>query len=101
MKIRSRQESRCWLGQPSLECIALQPPGELVAMGEGDQYRIASSGVFVEDEDDIVGLVHISQLSKEHVAKVKGVIKAASWRAALEPAPVASLPMSGLKPHYP
>ena len=47
---------------------------------------------FVEDEDDIVGLVHISQLSKEHVAKVKGVIKAVFRRPALEPAPLLAAP---------
>ncbi len=41
---------------------------------KGKVAKIASFGAFVELEDDIDGLVHISQLSEEHVAKVKDVL---------------------------
>ncbi len=41
---------------------------------KGTVAKIASFGAFVELEDDIDGLVHISQLSEDHVAKVKDVI---------------------------
>jgi small subunit ribosomal protein S1 len=46
--------------------------GDLV---KGRVAKIASFGAFVELEDDIDGLVHISQLSEDHVAKVKDIIK--------------------------
>ncbi|QQL46246.1 30S ribosomal protein S1 [Sulfuriroseicoccus oceanibius] len=46
--------------------------GDLV---KGTVAKIASFGAFVQLEDDIDGLVHISQLSEEHVAKVKDVVK--------------------------
>ena len=46
--------------------------GDLV---KGTVAKIASFGAFVQLEDDIDGLVHISQLSEDHVAKVKDVIK--------------------------
>ncbi len=46
--------------------------GDLV---KGVVAKIASFGAFVQLEDDIDGLVHISQLSEEHVAKVKDVLK--------------------------
>ena len=45
--------------------------GDLV---KGKVAKIASFGAFVELEDDIDGLVHISQLSEDHVARVKDVI---------------------------
>jgi len=45
--------------------------GDLV---KGTVAKIASFGAFVELEDDIDGLVHISQLSEEHVSKVKDVV---------------------------
>ncbi len=41
---------------------------------KGKVAKIASFGAFVELEGDIDGLVHISQLSEDHVAKVKDVI---------------------------
>ena len=41
---------------------------------KGRVAKIASFGAFVELEDDIDGLVHISQLSEDHVAKVKDVL---------------------------
>ena len=46
--------------------------GDLV---KGTVAKIASFGAFIQLEDDIDGLVHISQLSEEHVAKVKDVLK--------------------------
>ena len=46
--------------------------GDLV---KGKVTKLASFGAFVELQDDIDGLVHISQLSEDHVAKVKDVLK--------------------------
>ncbi len=46
--------------------------GDLV---KGTVAKIASFGAFIQLEDEIDGLVHISQLSEEHVAKVKDVLK--------------------------
>lgn len=46
--------------------------GDLVT---GKVTKLASFGAFVQLADDIDGLVHISQLSEEHVAKVKDVLK--------------------------
>jgi small subunit ribosomal protein S1 len=42
--------------------------GDLV---KGKVAKIASFGAFIELEDDIDGLVHISQISEDHVARVK------------------------------
>jgi small subunit ribosomal protein S1 len=46
--------------------------GDLV---HGKVTKLASFGAFVQLQDDIDGLVHISQLSEDHVAKVKDVLK--------------------------
>lgn len=46
--------------------------GDLVT---GKVTKLASFGAFVQLQDDIDGLVHISQLSEEHVNKVKDVLK--------------------------
>ncbi len=46
--------------------------GDLV---EGSVAKIASFGAFVNLDGDIDGLIHISQLSEEHVERVKDVIK--------------------------
>jgi small subunit ribosomal protein S1 len=46
--------------------------GDLV---NGKVTKLASFGAFVQLADDIDGLVHISQLSEDHVAKVKDVLK--------------------------
>ncbi len=46
--------------------------GDLV---KGTVTKLASFGAFIQLQDDIDGLVHISQLSEDHVAKVKDVIK--------------------------
>src|SRR5437867_276905 len=46
--------------------------GDLVT---GKVTKLASFGAFVQLQNDIDGLVHISQLSEDHVAKVKDVLK--------------------------
>jgi small subunit ribosomal protein S1 len=46
--------------------------GDLV---KGKVTKLASFGAFVQLQDDIDGLVHISQLSEDRVAKVKDVLK--------------------------
>ena len=46
--------------------------GDLV---KGKVAKIASFGAFVELDGDIDGLVHISQLSEDHVTRVKDVLK--------------------------
>ncbi|MDE0826802.1 MAG: 30S ribosomal protein S1 [Akkermansiaceae bacterium] len=44
---------------------------------KGSVAKIASFGAFVSLEGDIDGLIHISQLSEEHVEKVKDILKVA------------------------
>jgi len=46
--------------------------GDLVT---GKVTKLASFGAFIQLADDIDGLVHISQLSEDHVAKVKDILK--------------------------
>ena len=46
--------------------------GDLV---KGSVAKIASFGAFVSLDGDIDGLIHISQLSEDHVEKVKDIIK--------------------------
>lgn len=46
--------------------------GDLV---KGTVAKIASFGAFVQLQDDIDGLVHISQLSEDHVTRVKDILK--------------------------
>ncbi len=46
--------------------------GDLVT---GKVTKLASFGAFVQLQDDIDGLVHISQISEDHIAKVKDVLK--------------------------
>lgn len=46
--------------------------GDIVS---GTVAKIASFGAFVSLEGDIDGLIHISQLSEEHVEKVKDILK--------------------------
>jgi small subunit ribosomal protein S1 len=42
---------------------------------KGKVSKIASFGAFVEIEEGVDGLVHISQISDEHVEKVKDALK--------------------------
>ena len=46
--------------------------GDLVT---GKVTKLASFGAFVQLADDIDGLVHISQISEDHIAKIKDVLK--------------------------
>jgi small subunit ribosomal protein S1 len=46
--------------------------GDLV---KGTVTKLANFGAFVQLQDDIDGLVHISQISEDHVEKVKDVLK--------------------------
>jgi small subunit ribosomal protein S1 len=58
-------------GDPWSEIDGKFKVGDVV---KGTVSKIASFGAFVQLQDDIDGLVHISQLSEEHVGKVKDVI---------------------------
>nr|WP_256199460.1 S1 RNA-binding domain-containing protein [Verrucomicrobium spinosum] len=58
-------------GDPWSEIDTRFKVGDLV---KGRVAKIASFGAFVELEDDIDGLVHISQLSEDHVNRVKDVL---------------------------
>ncbi|MEE3178349.1 MAG: S1 RNA-binding domain-containing protein, partial [Verrucomicrobiota bacterium] len=44
---------------------------------KGSVAKIASFGAFVSLDGDIDGLIHISQLSEEHVERVKDILKVA------------------------
>ena len=59
-------------GDPWSEIGGSFKVGDLV---KGSVAKIASFGAFVNLENDIDGLIHISQLSEDHVEKVKDVIK--------------------------
>lgn len=59
-------------GDPWAEIDETFKVGDLV---KGSVAKIASFGAFVNLENDIDGLIHISQLSEDHVEKVKDVIK--------------------------
>ena len=57
---------------PWKEIDRLYKIGDLV---KGKVTKLANFGAFVSLEHDIDGLVHISQLSEEHVTKVKDITK--------------------------
>ena len=59
-------------GDPWADIDSTFKVGDLV---KGTVAKIASFGAFVNLENDIDGLIHISQLSEEHVEKVKDIIK--------------------------
>jgi small subunit ribosomal protein S1 len=59
-------------GDPWKEIDTNYKIGDLV---KGKVTKLASFGAFVQLADEIDGLVHISQLSEDHVAKVKDVLK--------------------------
>ncbi len=59
-------------GDPWKEIDRRYKIGDLVT---GKVTKLASFGAFVQLQDDIDGLVHISQLSEEHVDKVKDILK--------------------------
>ena len=73
-----KQNQRVSLGVKQLESDPWSEIDTRFKVGDlvnGKVAKIASFGAFVELEGDIDGLVHISQLSEGHVAKVKDVIK--------------------------
>ena len=59
-------------GDPWKEIEGKYKIGDLV---KGKVSKLASFGAFVALEGDIDGLVHISQISEDHVTKVKDVLK--------------------------
>ncbi len=73
-----KTNQRISLGMKQLETDPWSDIENQFAVGKlvkGTVAKIASFGAFVQLEDDIDGLVHISQLSEEHVSKVKDVLK--------------------------
>lgn len=57
---------------PWLHIESLYKIGDIV---KGKVAKIATYGAFIELQNDIDGLVHISQVSEEHVDKLKDVLK--------------------------
>lgn len=73
-----KQNQRISLGLKQLEqdpWKAIDSRFKIGDLVKGKVSKLANFGAFVELEDDIDGLVHISQLSEDHVAKVKDVLK--------------------------
>src|SRR5438067_7009541 len=73
-----KQNQRISLGIKQLEDDPWKHIDQRYKIGEmvkGKVNKRASFGAFVQLADDIDGLVHISQLSEDHVAKVKDVLK--------------------------
>jgi small subunit ribosomal protein S1 len=69
-----KANQRISLGMKQLETDPWSLIDERFKVGDlvkGKVSKIASFGAFVELEDDIDGLVHISQIAEEHVARVK------------------------------
>ena len=56
---------------PWTEIVAKYPVGKLV---KGKVSKVASFGAFVELEDGVDGLVHISQISDQHIDKVRDAL---------------------------
>jgi small subunit ribosomal protein S1 len=72
-----KTNQRISLGTKQLESDPWSEIDTRFAVGDlvkGTVAKIASFGAFVQLKDDIDGLVHISQLSENHVAKVKDVL---------------------------
>jgi small subunit ribosomal protein S1 len=73
-----KQNQRISLGVKQLEDDPWKAIDQRYKIGDlvkGKVTKLATFGAFVQLADDIDGLVHISQLSEEHVAKVKDVLK--------------------------
>ncbi len=73
-----KQNQRISLGVKQLEDDPWKAIDQRYKIGDlvkGKVTKLASFGAFVQLADDIDGLVHISQLSEEHVAKVKDILK--------------------------
>jgi len=72
-----KENQRISLGVKQLETDPWDEIGGKFNVGDlvkGTVAKIATFGAFVQLEGDVDGLVHISQLSEEHVTKVKDVI---------------------------
>ena len=72
-----KENQRISLGVKQLETDPWEELGAKFNVGDlvkGTVAKIATFGAFVQLEGDVDGLVHISQLSEEHVTKVKDVI---------------------------
>ncbi|MFP6873496.1 MAG: 30S ribosomal protein S1 [Verrucomicrobiales bacterium] len=72
-----KENQRISLGVKQLETDPWDEIGSNFNVGDlvkGTVAKIATFGAFVQLEGDVDGLVHISQLSEEHVTKVKDVI---------------------------
>jgi len=73
-----KQNQRISLGIKQLDTDPWKDIDQKYKIGDlvtGKVTKLASFGAFVQLQDDIDGLVHISQLSEDHVAKVKDVLK--------------------------
>tara|TARA_B100000902_G_scaffold150237_1_gene146750 strand:- start:174 stop:1862 length:1689 start_codon:yes stop_codon:yes gene_type:complete len=72
-----KESQRISLGVKQLETDPWDEIGKRFNVGDmvtGTVAKIAAFGAFVQLEDDVDGLVHISQLREEHVTKVKEVV---------------------------
>ena len=72
-----KESQRISLGLKQLETDPWEEIGKRFNVGDtvkGTVAKIAAFGAFIQLEDDVDGLVHISQLSEEHVTKVKEVV---------------------------
>ncbi len=72
-----KESQRISLGVKQLETDPWDEIGSNFNVGDlvkGTVAKIATFGAFVQLDGDVDGLVHISQLSEEHVTKVKDVI---------------------------
>src|SRR5438874_7016035 len=73
-----KQNQRISLGVKQLEEDPWKHIDQRYKIGDlvkGKVTKLATFGAFVQLADDIDGLVHISQLSEDHVSKVKDVLK--------------------------
>ncbi len=73
-----KQNQRISLGLKQLEDDPWKAIDQRYKIGDlvtGKVTKLATFGAFLQLGDDIDGLVHISQLSEDHVAKVKDIIK--------------------------
>src|SRR5215210_4116808 len=73
-----KQNQRISLGIKQLEDDPWKSIDQRYKIGDlvtGKVTKLASFGAFVQLADDIDGLVHISQISEDHIAKVKDVLK--------------------------
>ena len=73
-----KEDQRVSLGIKQLESDPWESINDRFKVGDmvsGQVAKIASFGAFVNLDGDIDGLIHISQLSEDHVERVKDVIK--------------------------